>query len=98
MMQGLLAGPLAPSSTAAGSAAEAGLSTEGRGGVLLPQAADWLDFWQNSAIPQQRTFIDFAEAVHEQQSLRRVHSSPNIISQENDQCQDGSEDDHIIRL
>lgn len=46
-------------------------------GIPLPGAAEWLEFWQHTEIPQQRTFIEFAS--HLQTSLpRRSNSQPDL--------------------
>jgi hypothetical protein len=50
-------------------------------GIQLPKAADWLDFWQNTGIPQQRTFVDFAQHVNERE-FRRTMSLPDLANHE----------------
>jgi hypothetical protein len=46
-------------------------------GLQLPNAAYWLDFWQNTGIPQQRTFVDFAHHVNASE-FRRTKSLPDL--------------------
>merc|ERR1711939_829097 len=48
-------------------------------GINLPGPAEWLEYWQRTEVPQDRTFIAFAEHLHERQSLRRSNSSPDLL-------------------
>jgi hypothetical protein len=58
---------------------------EGDDGIFLPGAAEWMDFWQTTEIPEHNTFIDFAAQVDESGFLRRVRSAPDLaIAEEED--------------
>jgi hypothetical protein len=70
------------SSNAAADAAEAGQRTRRGDGIPLPGAAAWLEFWQNTDIPHQNTFVDFVTHVNESGFLRRVSSSPDVFYRE----------------
>lgn len=54
-------------------------SGPGNGGIPLPAAAEWLEFWSRQNLPQQRTFIDFAAAGAEFQRQRRSESAPPAL-------------------
>jgi hypothetical protein len=52
--------------------------TESNDGFRLPRASEWIEFWQNTEIPQQRTFVDFAQHVNASEFLRRARSAPQL--------------------
>jgi hypothetical protein len=54
--------------------------TESTEGFLLPRASEWIEFWQNTEIPQQRTFVDFAQHVNASEFLRRARSAPQLLN------------------
>jgi hypothetical protein len=58
--------------------------TESNDGFLLPRASEWIEFWQNTAIPQQRTFVDFAKHVNASEFLRRARSAPQLLNRGED--------------
>jgi hypothetical protein len=82
--------------TTSGSAptSESGRQKESTDGIILPKASVWLDFWQSADIPQNNTFVDFAETVNESGFLRRVHSSPDLAGREEESSDFG---DDMIR-
>jgi hypothetical protein len=53
-------------------------------GILLPGASKWLEFWQNTDIPEHNTFVDFAERIGESGFLRRVQSAPALPDADDD--------------
>jgi hypothetical protein len=54
------------------------------GGIGLPRAADWLDYWQNAEIPQYNTFVDFATDMTEPEFFPRSNSLPPSIGRDSD--------------
>jgi hypothetical protein len=46
-------------------------------GIPLPGAAEWLEFWQDTEIPTQRTFIEFASHLG-QTGMPRSSSAPDL--------------------
>jgi hypothetical protein len=53
-------------------------SDEASDGIPLPRAAEWLEYWQQTAIPTQRTFIEFASHISETGMPRRSPSAPDL--------------------
>jgi hypothetical protein len=47
-------------------------------GIEIPEAEDWFDFWRMRHIPQERTFIHFANALSDESFPRRSTSCPVI--------------------
>jgi hypothetical protein len=58
--------------------------TESNDGFRLPRAVEWLEFWKDTEIPQQRTFVDFAEHVNRSEYLRRARSAPQLLHRTDD--------------
>jgi hypothetical protein len=47
-------------------------------GVPLPNATEWLDWWSEQDIPQQRTFVEFASDLGSLPLLPRSNSLPDL--------------------
>jgi hypothetical protein len=59
-------------------ASEGKQEDEASDGIPLPGAAEWLEFWQQTEIPSQRTFIEFASHLSETGMPRRSASQPDL--------------------
>jgi hypothetical protein len=62
------------------SAANSGRSIDEVDGIVLPSAADWLEFWgqEGRQIPRQRTFVNFASNLSDSAFPRRSFSDPDL--------------------